>query len=369
MYIDDLKEVNVQVDDVFLDPNNPRFWSEHSGKETVDKKIVEPKIQDLALERMKKYGIKELRDSILRNGFLPLDRIVVRPITGFEGKYVVVEGNRRLSALKLLRDQIENDLIDEEGIDEDYIERLDENTKTLNVLVYEGSETHDIAWLLQGVRHIGGIRDWQPAQRAKLIADQISGLGLGYKQAGQQFGLTAQAVGRLYRAYKALEQMRSDEEYQDLAKNEYFSLFEETIRRPVLKDWLGWSDSEFLFQNTDNLHQFYSWISPDPDHPETNRRIHDPKQIKHLAALVGANSKNLLAKIDDHELSIDAAFDRLNSTPQSFDWAEALGKAEEILSSIPISTLSEDSEEYISRVSQLITSLEKNIKMAEAVQD
>ena len=52
------------------------------------------------------HGVTELQYSILRNGFLPLDRIVVRPISGSNGKYVVVEGTRRLAALRFLRQQI-----------------------------------------------------------------------------------------------------------------------------------------------------------------------------------------------------------------------------------------------------------------------
>lgn len=369
MYADDLKEVGLDFDNIYLDPNNPRFWSEASSRDVSDRKIVDSKVQDQSLARMAKYGISELKDSILRNGFLPLDRIVVRPIEGDEGNYVVVEGNRRVSALKLLRQQIDDDLIDEDGIDDDYLQQLKESTNNLEVLVYSGSETHDIAWLLQGVRHIGGIREWQPAQRAKLIADQIESLGMGFKQAGQQFGLSAQAVGRLYRSYKALEQMRNDDEFQDLAKNEYFSLFEEAVRRPSMKEWLGWSEPEKCFKNTENLHTFYAWISPDPEDADQRRRIHDPKQIKLVSELVASKDKKILTKIDDHELSVGAAYERLNNMPSDFDWEDAISKASELLSSIPMEAVKDNPMKYIKKVNELMKNLELSLKMAEVAKE
>ncbi|MDD5271771.1 MAG: ParB/Srx family N-terminal domain-containing protein [Methylovulum sp.] len=48
------------------------------------------------------FGINELRDTIKTLGFLPMDRIVVRKWKGMPEKYVVIEGNRRVTALKWL---------------------------------------------------------------------------------------------------------------------------------------------------------------------------------------------------------------------------------------------------------------------------
>ena len=100
---------------------------------------------------------------------------------------------------------------------------------------------------------------------------------MNFKQAGQKFGLTAIAVGRLYRARKALEQMKRDTEYGTKAKNEYFTLFEEVLGKASVKKWLGLNADDNEFTNTTELQQFYSWISPDDDDPAKRRRIHDPR--------------------------------------------------------------------------------------------
>ena len=36
MYADDLSELDVSIDDLFLDPNNPRFWTERRTRGVPD---------------------------------------------------------------------------------------------------------------------------------------------------------------------------------------------------------------------------------------------------------------------------------------------------------------------------------------------
>jgi len=308
MINDNLKKISVSIEDIYLDPNNPRFWSEKSDAlpEVADKKTVDVKIQAIADDNLSGHDVENLKNSMLRNGFLTLDRVVVRKLEGIENKYVVIEGNRRISALKTLREQIEDETIAEDGIDEEYLERLFKDTNVVEVLEYTGDDAKDIAWLLQGVRHISGIKEWDPAQQGKLVCDQIDREGLKFTEAGQKFGLSAQKVGRRYRSYKALVQMREDDEYQSKADNKYYSLFEAAIARKDVKTWLGWSDESSRFENDDNLMQFYSWIVPDEDN-EGVRRIHDPKHIKILGDLLSADHKKLISKIDQFETTIEAA--------------------------------------------------------------
>lgn len=365
MYTDDLVEKSIPFDDIVLDPNNPRFFTEKSTRDVPDAKIADLTVQERTWARIEDLGIPELYHSILRNGFLPLDKIVVRALP--DGKYVVVEGNRRLAALKLLRSRIQDGTIVEEHIDDDYLNNLLAATDELVVLLYEGDVGQDISWILQGVRHISGIRPWQPAQRARLVADQIDNGGLSFSEAGQKFGLSAQAVGRLYRAYKALEQMRRDEEFQAKAINEYFSLFEEAIRNRATKDWLEWSDELCEFENSDNLKQFYSWIVPDDDH-DNERRIHNPKQIKMLGALVGKDSdRALLDRIDDYEVKLDVAYDSVISSPSEYDWETAIRKSIKLVGQIPQASIAKHSLSLLEMLSELEDTINDLKGMASAI--
>ena len=366
MYTDDLQPCEIPTDDIFLDPNNPRFYTEKSTVDIPDSKISNERVQLKASEEISKYGIQELRNSILRNGFLPLDRIVVRPIEDTDSQFVVVEGNRRLAALKSLRSDIEQGIVAEENISEDYLDQLYDSTDQLQVLVYEGEIGHDISWILQGVRHISGIRDWKPAQRARLVVDQIEGQDLSFSEAGKKFGLTAQAVGRYFRSFKALEQMREDEEFKDKALNEYFSLFEDAIRNREVKAWLGWDDEDHCFKNEDSLKQFYSWIVPDEEN-DGARRIHDPKQIKKLGVLVGDKQhQDILNQFDDFDLTIEQAADAAEKAP-TYDWKTAIRKAIAQIGGIPHGAIVDEREAVLGEVAKLEKSIENLKAMADAL--
>ncbi|PWU19860.1 MAG: hypothetical protein C5B50_05370 [Verrucomicrobia bacterium] len=368
MYNDQLKQKTVSIDCVYLDPNNPRFWSEQTQKtaDVPDIKVPEETHQSRTRARISNHGIEELKNSILRNGFLPLDRVVVRELAGLPGKYVAVEGNRRLAALKTLREQINDGTVAETNITEEYLQTLKNATDNIDVLVYEGSDTKDIAWILQGIRHIGGIRDWMPAQQGKLIADQIDKQGMGLAEAGQQFGLSAQAVGRRYRSYKALQQMREDEEFQSKAENKFYSLFEEAIRDKYVKGWLGWDDENKCFKNNDNLKQFYGWICPDEEH-ENQRRIHDPRHIAMLGRLLVGKQEGLLSKIDKHEIAIEAANQKLTDDYSPYDWESTFKKINNLLGDIPNSAIDNDANAILSATTGLIAQIENLRKKAQSV--
>lgn len=370
MYINDLEELTVDFDNVFLDPNNPRFWQDSSSKLIPDVKIIDEKIQLKTYELMQSFGIDDLYVNILRNGFLPLDRIVVRAISGHTDKYVVVEGNRRLTALRRLRKNIEDELVDEEGIDEAHLDKIKNNTNSLKVLLYKGSELHDISWLLQGIRHISGIRNWGPAQQARLVVDRVDNHKMSFTEAGQQFGISPQKVGRLYRVFKALEQMKVDDEFQSKAKNEYFTLFEEVIRDKTVRDWLGWNVDLNKFCNTDHLRMFYAWITPDDEAPvgvENKRRLHDPRQIKKLSIIVNDDHKTILNKFDQWELTIEQASDKASKTPSTYDWREALEEVGEIIGGIPQASILEHPSEFLVMLEKIALQIDSSMKMAKAI--
>ena len=365
MYNNEFEEKTLSINKLYLDPNNPRFWTEKTTRDIADPRIVQDDLQARTVKNIESHGVEELMHSILRNGFLPLDRIVVREIEGHADKYVVVEGNRRLASLKILRKRIEDGTIDEEGISDEYLEGLKDATEEIQVLVYSGQDRRRISWTLQGIRHISGIRAWAPAQRAKLVAEQIDQHNLKFREAGQKFGLSSQAIGRLYRAYKALEQMRQDDEFQSKARNDYFTLFEEAYRNRYVRSWLKWNDSESKFLNENELNQFYSWIVPDEENDD-QRRIHDPRQIKKLGFLVADSKFNdLLPLIDSHELSIDGAHDRATRQAEAEDWRQAFEKATQFLLSISQMAFQNSPKELLEelkKIEKTITDMKKQVK-------
>src|SRR5208282_6080353 len=82
----------LKIADLLLDLENPRI-SKAGGQNDALQKILED--QDAKLVA--------LADSIIENGGLnPMDRLLVIKSPGNDGKYIVIEGNRRLAAIKIL---------------------------------------------------------------------------------------------------------------------------------------------------------------------------------------------------------------------------------------------------------------------------
>ena len=368
MYNDELTEREVNIDHLYLDPNNPRFWNPQPRRAIPDTRISEDKIQSRVENQISRHGIEELQNSILRNGFLGIDRMVVRPIRGQDDDFVVVEGNRRLAALRLLRRRISEDNVAEEGISDEYLDRIYQDTSNLLVLNYQGSKPEDISWLLQGIRHIGGIRNWEPAQRAKLVVDQVKKQGVSFTAAGQAFGLSAHAVGRLYRSYNALQQMRDDDEFGSKARNDYFSLFEEAYRNSKARLVLGWDEKDQKFDDQEHLRQFYAWITPDEDdEPDRRRRIHHPKQVRCFGVLFEGGYRTLIESVDTHEIGIETAADTAQTMGPHETWRDQLLNCIKVIKSLPSQVISENPVEYRNLVEEMTTELTKFRSMAESL--
>src|SRR5712692_1606816 len=89
------------TDDLLLDPLNPRLADE---EETND----QDKLTEILWREM---AVDEVALSIARNGYFPQEPMLVMPKPRQPGKFTVVEGNRRLVAVRVLRDRALRDAV------------------------------------------------------------------------------------------------------------------------------------------------------------------------------------------------------------------------------------------------------------------
>lgn len=147
---------NVPLTRLHLDPENPR----HDPINDEDKIIA----QLFGAER----GLAMSKDIAAKAGISPLDRIGVIEMTDNPGHYIVVEGNRRTCALKVLHDPMKAPNTKAQAS----IRALAPEAKlpsTFSVVVFRDRETAR-PWL--SLRHLGeqdgaGTRPWDPSQKAR----------------------------------------------------------------------------------------------------------------------------------------------------------------------------------------------------------
>jgi hypothetical protein len=149
-----LEKINLTkicIDEIFLDPANPRIPRSIHGQDELS--ILRYMVENSA--------VTELIESIGENGFFPGEPIILVK----EGdKYKVVEGNRRVSALKLMRDPDLAKTISRRLYD--IVISTKEKPALIPSLITLGDK--DLQKFL-GFRHVTGVKNWNALEKARYL--------------------------------------------------------------------------------------------------------------------------------------------------------------------------------------------------------
>ena len=180
----------VPVDELHLDSRNPRI-------QQVDRDLDEQRILEIL---WREYSVEEVAWSIAQNGFFPHE-----PLFAAEegGKLVVVEGNRRLAAVRILRDRRLREQLQATTIPE-ISEALADDLAELPVIRCQ----RDDIWQYIGFKHVNGPQAWNSFAKAEYIAWVRNELGTELTEIANTIGDTHSTVARLYRAYMAMKQAK-----------------------------------------------------------------------------------------------------------------------------------------------------------------
>ena len=148
---------NIDLDQLELDSYNPRLPKSMHGSD--EDKIIKYMLLDSSLI--------ELMTAIGKKGFFTGEQLlVVKSNDDPDSKYKAIEGNRRLSAVKLLNNP-KLATIQKSKVQQ-VIDETNERPKSIPCLVFENeSEIRDYL----GYRHITGIKEWKLLEKAKYLYD------------------------------------------------------------------------------------------------------------------------------------------------------------------------------------------------------
>lgn len=329
----------VALGNLLLDPNNFRFKDPGRATPISNARVAESTVQAAMLERIKTDGVAELKQSIAENGFVQVERIVVRPFGEPEsGQYIVVEGNRRTAALKLLNS--------------DHLGGVDFNanvTDTFNAVpvLVATNATDDDYLAIMGIRHVGGPKEWGGYQSALLVYQLFEDSSRTPREVGSRLGLSVNEVNRRHRAFGALTQMMSDEEYGESVTPEMYPIFHEAVGQPIVREWLGWSQTNRKFEDENNRTLFYSWLSDG----ETGPKIRSYSEVRELK-LILENDDALVALKDDNQ-SLADALAIVRSDAKSARWLPNAKSALASLNEMGSDTIEKLTEEDISLLEDL----------------
>lgn len=251
----------VAVDDLLYDPENPRL--PHS--------IVDShKEADVINWMLKDASILELMGSIGLKDFFEAEPLLVVPTKN--KKFIVVEGNRRLTAVKLLRHP---NLAEKRP---NAVLEISKDAKikpeTVPVIIYD-TRKEILDYL--GFKHITGVKPWPALAKAKYL-QQLQPEYANLKKSDQYRAL-AKAIGSRSDYVKDL--LSTVDIYDKMSKKDFFDI-------PGLKE----DTIDFgVYYNAMKYSGIAKYIGVDERNQDPNSKI-DLKKLKELASWISEKDSN-----------------------------------------------------------------------------
>ena len=359
-----LKAKEIEVSRLLLDPNNYRFLDNPNYKKKLRGKYHVEAVQEATLrllEQDKRYQLNELKNSILANGYVPMERIIVVQYKYKAGTYLVVEGNRRVAALKsLLQD-------DREKVAElTSTQRASFSKIPCAILQSDSGNIEHAQRVIMGIRHIAGPREWGAYQQAQLIVELRDLEGQDFQMIANHLGISSIEVSRRYRAMRALKSMEEDEHYASRASFDHYRLFHELVSLPEVRQFYGWDDGTLAFTSEQKAREFYQLIAPlDGDTEPKVRTYSDVRKLKFIVP----HPKAVAVLIDPDQtfgdaLEVAESLSREKEVGETIN--EVMAEVNRDLSKIDVLAVKKLSKSELKSIADVIARLEALKKIGDA---
>lgn len=284
----------IPTEDLLFDSKNPRYPKTLLGAD-------EPGVIKWMLDNA---NIIELMNSIGEQGYFSAEPLVVVPSLLHPGKFEVIEGNRRLTAVKLLQNP---------GLAS--VKRKSVSTvaavakqkpSELPCLVYDRQE--DVLHFL-AFRHVTGILAWDPLQKARYLkrlagTDELKDLDRAElrRRLAKEIGSTPNYVARLLGGLAVFESIEEEDFFGipnlDAESDRYTVLTTAVTSYSNIAKFLGLetaTDSELSKVNKDHLKKLARWLFERS--PGGKARVPESRDLQKLSRVIG--KKEALARFED----------------------------------------------------------------------
>ena len=286
---------SVPLGRLYLDPNNYRFLDHPDYRQVPPERVFDADVQrrttGFVLGRQQE-NVRDLVASIEANGWLDIDPILVE--SGDKGRFLVVEGNRRVATLKYLQRRYEEDAID--------LGKLDANTfSRLPVVLYQDASERDHL-VMMGLHHISGKRRWPAINRARAMERLLPHFHGDADAVCRALGVSKRELNLSVRTL-ALVNAYKDSDYGDQLQSEQYNLFREVLKSEAMRTWLGWDHTALAASNQSNLERLFSWMSREvePDDAEEDGQDADSEAMSDPVITTGGHVRELSKIIEDPE--------------------------------------------------------------------
>lgn len=190
---------NIPLDKLELDPNNPRFGST-DGKSKTQSEILDTIVDE--------YGIEDVISSLAVNGYFPAEPIICTKRKA-GGKYVVVEGNRRLAACLVLAGdaRAKNHARRSANYQKMQATHGKPPIREIPVIWFEEGESPKELVSYLGVRHLAASMPWDSYAKAAWIAEVVKDGSLSTDDISMMTGDKNKTISRLLHGFYVIRQL------------------------------------------------------------------------------------------------------------------------------------------------------------------
>lgn len=269
--------LNIAYSNLHLDPLNPRLPENVQGK----------KEEDICYALYRFFDTEELAYSMSENGYFDEEPLVAIPenlpnefenftyeefiaseeyltfIKNPATKFIVVEGNRRLSTIKLLLQSELRSTLKIRNFPE-ISDEVKEDISILPVIIYPNRK-EVLPYL--GVRHISGIKKWEPYAKARYVAKMVE-QGFSIDDIQKQVGDRSNSARKIYLCYQLIEIAKYEFDLNTEKAENFFSYLLLASGQGSIKDYLGIEkriqevnlESPIPPNKLENLKNLFSWL-------------------------------------------------------------------------------------------------------------
>jgi len=319
----------VSIDQLHFDPQNPRLPERLRG--AVDTEVLKYFLLEC--------NLVELMMSIGEKGYFAGEPLMVTSCAKSDSGFIVIEGNRRLGALKLLQESTAAPVMATQ------VQQIRDSAKfkPIDIPVIEFEKRDDILVYL-GYRHITGIKEWDSLAKARYLkqlraSHDPDDHDKAHKALAKEIGSKAATVAKLLTGHTLLERAR------DLGVLNRLKLEADDIPFSLLTTGIGWieianfiglegtGDVEAKGLKPEELEEFFSWIFDKGNRSHTV--LGESRNFQKLARVV-ANPTALVAlrrgdSLDTADLMTSGPLEAIRK--HLFNAENSIQTAQEILSS------------------------------------
>ncbi len=222
----------VRLEQLYLDDENYRL----------PESKLKQKQSALLRELWNTHEAQDIAVSVETGGFGNEDPIAVVKLEKPKNHYVVLEGNRRVAALKVLTETSSQKLVGYTPTN-----KVELPNGKIRVLVFS---IRADTWRYIGRRHIKGPKKWDSVSKARFIFDTHENLKVPLDSIADQIGDTDRTATRLYHGYKVLKQAKKEGIFDyELVEKVKFSHLYTAIEKHQVLDFLGTTVDELRIQD------------------------------------------------------------------------------------------------------------------------